>query len=61
MDGVSVGGGSNGSGLPLGRASGVQGAGSPCKVWDLVGQTLLDYSPVVIAPYANSSGELAKA
>ena len=33
----------------------------PCKVWDLVGQTLLDYSPVVIAPYANPSGELAKA
>ena len=42
---------------------GVGGPGGwlPCKVWDLVGQTLLDYSPVVIAPYANPSGELAKA
>ena len=42
---------------------GVGGPGgqSPCEVWDLVGQTLLDYSPVVIAPYANPSGEVAKA
>ena len=42
---------------------GVGGPGgwSPCKVWDLVGQTLLDYSPVVIASYANPSSELAKA
>ena len=41
----------------------VRGPGSwlPGKVWDLVGQTLLDYSLVVIAPYANPSGELAKA
>ena len=43
--------------------TGIGGPGgwSPCKVWGLVGQTLLDYSPVVIAPYANPSGELAKA
>ena len=43
--------------------TGVGGPGGwlSCKVWDLVGQTLLDYPPVVIAPYANPSGELAKA
>ena len=42
---------------------GVGGPGGwlPCKVWDLVGQALLDYPPVVIAPYANPSGEVTKA
>ena len=46
--------------LTTGTASGSSG-GLPCKMWDLVGQALLDYPPVVIAPYANPSGEVAKA
>ena len=43
--------------------TGVGGPGGwlPWEVWDLVGQTLLYYPPVVIAPYANPSGEVAKA
>ena len=41
--------------------AGGPGGRLPCKVGDLVGQALLDYPPVVIASYANPSGEVAKA
>ena len=40
---------------------GSPGGWLPCEVRDLMDQALLDYLPVVIAPYANPSGEVAKA
>ena len=60
MDGVSVGG--RFEEWPATR-TGVGGPRGwlPCKVQDLVGQALLYYPLVVIAPYANPSCEVAKA
>ena len=56
VDGVLVGGGFARSGLPLGRASGVLGAGCPAR-WG----TWSARPPVVISPHTNPSGEVAEA